>query len=227
VFSKVSHPCCVTNFLWIVLRRCRYLDCILSNGRMIDECWDERMLKIAVMSQFEILSCRCQCRDRKTRKICQDSWCPCRDSNWAPPKYESEALPLQPTRLVKLLLLRARRLRGRSSSPGSGMIFLLSTSSRSVLGPTKPSIQWVRGQSSRVVKLTTHIHLVPRRSWKRGSGSKDGHVTTYCLGILLKRRREVRETLIRLVGNAAKIRTKYRLSVFSTAVCYMTIIKQT
>jgi hypothetical protein len=39
--------------------------------------------------------------------------------------------------------LLAGRPRGRSSSPGRGKNFLISTSSRPVLGPTEPPIQWV------------------------------------------------------------------------------------
>jgi hypothetical protein len=57
--------------------------------------------------------------------------------------------------LQKLLLsdrLRAGRPRGRSSSPGRGKIFLLSTSSRPVLGPTQPPIQLVPGALSPGVK---------------------------------------------------------------------------
>jgi hypothetical protein len=47
------------------------------------------------------------------------------------------------------------------------------TVSRMAVGPTQPPIQWVRGslslgQSGRGVKLTTHLHLVPR-SRMRGS----------------------------------------------------------
>jgi hypothetical protein len=48
--------------------------------------------------------------------------------------------------------LRAGRLRGRSSSAGKGKIFLLSTSSRPVLGFTQPPIQWVPGAISTGVK---------------------------------------------------------------------------
>jgi hypothetical protein len=39
--------------------------------------------------------------------------------------------------------LRTGRPRARSSSAGRGNIFLLSTSSRPILGPTLPPIQWV------------------------------------------------------------------------------------
>jgi hypothetical protein len=42
----------------------------------------------------------------------------------------------------------AERPRGRISSPGRGKIFLLSTSSRPVLTPIKPPIQWVPGALS-------------------------------------------------------------------------------
>jgi hypothetical protein len=41
---------------------------------------------------------------------------------------------------------------GRSSSPGRGKIFLLSTSSRPVLGPIQPPIQLVSGTLSPGVK---------------------------------------------------------------------------
>jgi hypothetical protein len=44
------------------------------------------------------------------------------------------------------------RPRCRSSSPRRGMIFLLSTSSRPILGPTEPHIQWVIGAFSPGVK---------------------------------------------------------------------------
>jgi hypothetical protein len=48
--------------------------------------------------------------------------------------------------------LRAGRPRGRSSSPGKGKTCLFSTSSRPVLGPTQPPIQWVPGALSQGVK---------------------------------------------------------------------------
>jgi hypothetical protein len=38
--------------------------------------------------------------------------------------------------------------RGRTSRHGTGKIFLLSTSSRPILGPTQPPIQWVPGALS-------------------------------------------------------------------------------
>jgi hypothetical protein len=52
--------------------------------------------------------------------------------------------------------------------PASGNICLVSAESRPALGPTQPSIQLVPGaffpggKSGRDVKLTTHLHLVPR-----------------------------------------------------------------
>jgi hypothetical protein len=48
--------------------------------------------------------------------------------------------------------LLAGRPRGRSSSPGRGRIFLFPTSSRPVLGPSQPPIQWVLGVLSLGVK---------------------------------------------------------------------------
>jgi hypothetical protein len=64
-------------------------------------------------------------------------------------------------------------LRGWNSSPDTGKIFPLSTSSRPVQGPTQPPSQWLtrdfpRGQSDRDVKLTAHLQLMPR-SRIRGS----------------------------------------------------------
>jgi hypothetical protein len=68
--------------------------------------------------------------------------------------------------------LRAGRPRGRSSSPGRGKIFLFSTLSRPVLGPTQPLIQWVLGALSPGVKRpgceANHSPLMPK-SRKRGS----------------------------------------------------------
>jgi hypothetical protein len=55
---------------------------------------------------------------------------------------------------------------GFDSRQGLG-IFLFTTVSRTAPGPTQPPIQWVQGAVSlgvkrRGVKLTTHLHLVPR-----------------------------------------------------------------
>jgi hypothetical protein len=48
--------------------------------------------------------------------------------------------------------LRSRRPRGRNSSPGRGMNFALSASSRPILGPIQPPIQRVPDTLSRGVK---------------------------------------------------------------------------
>jgi hypothetical protein len=50
---------------------------------------------------------------------------------------------------------------------GAGRIFLFTTAPGTALGPTQPPIQWVPralslGVMRRHVKLTTHLHLVPR-----------------------------------------------------------------
>jgi hypothetical protein len=41
-------------------------------------------------------------------------------------------------------------------------IFLFTTASRTALWPTQPPIQWIPGALSLGVKLTTHLHIVPR-----------------------------------------------------------------
>jgi hypothetical protein len=46
--------------------------------------------------------------------------------------------------------------------PGRLGIFLFTTASSTALGPNQPPIQWVPGAVSLGVKLTTHLHLVPR-----------------------------------------------------------------
>jgi hypothetical protein len=48
------------------------------------------------------------------------------------------------------------RPRGQISSPGRSKIFLLSMSFRPVVGPTQPSIQWIPGTVSPVVKRPGH-----------------------------------------------------------------------
>jgi hypothetical protein len=52
--------------------------------------------------------------------------------------------------------LQAGCLRGWSSSPGRGKIFLLSMSSRPVLRLTQPPVQWVLGVLSPGVKQPGH-----------------------------------------------------------------------
>jgi hypothetical protein len=56
--------------------------------------------------------------------------------------------------------LRATQMSGRSSSPGKGKNFLFSTSSRPVLGPTQPPIQWIPGA------LSPGGKAAGSRSWK-------------------------------------------------------------
>jgi hypothetical protein len=71
--------------------------------------------------------------------------------------------------------LQPGRPRSRGSSLGRGKIFLISTSSGPVRGPTQPPMQCVPGgggafpqeKSGRGVKLTTHLKLVP---WWRMCG---------------------------------------------------------
>jgi hypothetical protein len=71
-----------------------------------------------------------------------------------------------------VLLLRTERPRGWSSFSGRVKNFLSCMSCRPALGPVQPPIQWVQrallGQGGRVLKLITHLQLVPR-SRKRGT----------------------------------------------------------
>jgi hypothetical protein len=65
---------------------------------------------------------------------------------------------------LHVINLRGSRVRFPA---GAGNFFLFSTASRTALEPTQSSIQWVPrafsfGVRGRGVKLTTHLHLLPR-----------------------------------------------------------------
>jgi hypothetical protein len=84
------------------------------------------------------------------------------------------------------------RPRDRSSSPGRAKNFLFTTSSRPVLNPTQPPIQWIPGALSpgvkrRGVKLTTHLQLV-LRSKIRGSIRPLPHTRSWRSAELVKHR---------------------------------------
>jgi hypothetical protein len=77
----------------------------------------------------------------------------------------------EPAKFTGLYWTNDLQPRIRSSSPGRGMIFLFSMSSRLVLGPTQSPMQLVYGALPMGVKrpsmkLTTHLCLVPKwRMW--------------------------------------------------------------
>jgi hypothetical protein len=64
---------------------------------------------------------------------------------------------------------------------------LFPTASTPALGPTQPPIQWVQGDLSRGVKLTTQLQLVPR-SGKCGSVHPLSHTPSWCSAKLVKHR---------------------------------------
>jgi hypothetical protein len=64
--------------------------------------------------------------------------------------------------------LRTGRQGGRGSSPDRNKNFLFSASSRPVLEPTQPTIQWVPGVKRPGHELTTQLQIKPRYR-KRGS----------------------------------------------------------
>jgi hypothetical protein len=96
-------------------------------------------------------------------------------------------------------------------------ILLFTTASKTALGPTQPPIQWVPGARSLAVKLTTHLHLVPR-SRMRGaipplpntSLWRGTYLSTGTLLYLYSSRR------VRWLGHAARLgemRNAYRILV--------------
>lgn len=58
----------------------------------------------------------------------------------------------------------------------SSFIMLPITTYRHTLGPIRASIQYVQGQGSRSVQLTTHVHLVPKLI-VRGNFSSFSHTS--------------------------------------------------
>jgi hypothetical protein len=72
------------------------------------------------------------------------------------------------TNLARILYIRwVRRLQPQFGSRHVRGIFVSSTASKPVPGPTQPPIQWATAAvskriSGRGVKLTIHVHLVPK-----------------------------------------------------------------
>jgi hypothetical protein len=63
---------------------------------------------------------------------------------------------------VRTRIMMSYRLDNLNSVPITGEIFLFSIAERPALGPTQPPIHYTRGVKLQGVKLTTHLHLVPR-----------------------------------------------------------------
>jgi hypothetical protein len=58
----------------------------------------EGMLKESAVAKFQLVPRNISGRtEENTKNLSQDSRCPVRNSNWAPPEYKSEASPLDPT----------------------------------------------------------------------------------------------------------------------------------
>jgi hypothetical protein len=88
------------------------------------------------------------------------------------------------------------RLADQGFESRRGLVIFLFTASRLALWPTQPPIQWVRGAfswglSDRSVKLTTHLHLVPRskNEWSYTSSSP-----IYLQGVVLSKEKNTGKT---------------------------------
>jgi hypothetical protein len=80
-------------FLWFILRHCRYVGHVVSNGRMIYEWWTGKDLKGSSGDLIQIL-CR-HLLGGTLKFLCQDSPCLDEDSNRPLPARKSRALPLR------------------------------------------------------------------------------------------------------------------------------------
>jgi hypothetical protein len=73
------------------------LDYIAPNGRMILKRWIEKDVEGSGCGLFQGNIPAFAWREwGKPQTICQNNQCPGQDSNWAPPKYKSEALLVEP-----------------------------------------------------------------------------------------------------------------------------------
>jgi hypothetical protein len=67
--------------------------------------------------------------------------------------------PSESSRGSSVVIVMGYELNGRGLDPGRAMIFPFSTASRPALEPKNSPGEW---QSFRGVKLTTHLHIMPR-----------------------------------------------------------------
>jgi hypothetical protein len=140
-------------------KACHVISAVRLNKRKSDHCKPVTNLTLTTMkSKFHFVLKRNMLSPRRT------TLSPC-SPNSCPELYKRFIL-LKTCPTFPLCYLRAGRPRDRSSSTGRIKNFLPSTSSRSVLGPTQPPIQWVPGALSPGLKQQgrelTHLQLMPR-----------------------------------------------------------------
>jgi hypothetical protein len=91
VDSKFVHNVNNTSFfVAYLIQFCRYVYCIASNGRMIDEWWVEKDLEGSTGGLMWGTKQVFAWKGRKpTINLFEDSWCPDGDSNRTPPEHGS------------------------------------------------------------------------------------------------------------------------------------------
>jgi hypothetical protein len=83
-------------FLRVILQRCQYQDYTIPNGTMTEK-WQigkgiEKNGRGLTNALFYHLTGEAE---KKHKNLTQDSWCPARDSNQAPPQHKCRALRLR------------------------------------------------------------------------------------------------------------------------------------
>jgi hypothetical protein len=123
---------------------------MLSPNRFANFCCNERLMSVDILTHMRLPSSLSVSTHHDHTELAAPLVLMC--PSWLPVTLH-QLWEIHLNKIIQFYLLWGGRLSGQSLSPSRGKIFLPSTS-RPVLGPTEPHIEWVLGVLSLGVKRT-------------------------------------------------------------------------